>query len=74
MISGTWSEHLHIIHARFQVNAAISVGAKPKKGGKMSFLQHFTVFKKKFRDPNIFLLTWGERLALPDIQTSGHYG
>ena len=43
------SKHLlQIIHAKFQVNAAISVGAKPKNVGKLSFLQHFTVFKKKF--------------------------
>ena len=46
---GTWSEQiLEIVHAKFQVNAAIFVGAKPKKVGKMLFLQHFTVFKKKF--------------------------
>ena len=37
-----------MVHAKFQDNAAIFVGAKPKKVGKMSFLQHFTVFKKKF--------------------------
>ena len=37
------SEHLaKIVHAKFQVNAAIFVGAKPKKVEKMSFLQHFT--------------------------------
>ena len=42
------SEHLaKIVHAKFQVNAAIFVGAKPKKVGKKSFLQYFTVFKKK---------------------------
>ena len=65
---------VEIVHAKFQVNAAIFVGAKPKKVGKMSFLQHFTVFKKKISYPNIFLLTWGERRALPDIQTNGRYG
>ena len=43
------SKHLvAIVHAKFQVNAAIFAGAKPKKVGKMSFLQHFTVFKTKF--------------------------
>ena len=69
------SKHLlEIVPAKFQVNAAISAGANPKKVGKMLFLQHFTVFKKKFSHPNIFLLSWGERGALPDIQTSGHYG
>ena len=37
----------------------------------------FTAFyciRKKFSHPNNFLLTWGERGALPDIQTSGRYG
>ena len=43
------SEHLaKIVHAKFQVNAAISAGANPKKVGKMLFLQHFTVFEKRF--------------------------
>ena len=64
---------LEIVPAKFQVNAAISAGANPKKVGKMLFLQHFTVFKKNSH-PNIFLLSWGERGALSDIQTSGHYG
>ena len=69
------SKHpLAFVPARFQVNAAISAGANPKKVGKMLFLQHFTVFEKKFSRPNIFLLSWGERGALPDIQTSGRYG
>ena len=39
---------LEIVHAKFQVNTTIFVGATPKKVGKMSFLQHFTVFKKNF--------------------------
>ena len=69
------SKHLlEIAHATFQVNAVIFVGAKPKKEGKMSFLQHFTVFKKKNFKLNIFLTTWSERGALPEIQTSGCYG
>ena len=43
------SKHLvAIVHAKFQVNAAIFAGAKPKKVGKLLFLQHFTVFKTKF--------------------------
>ena len=43
------SKHLvEIVHVKFQVNAAIFVGAKPKKVGKMSFLQYFTVFEKEF--------------------------
>ena len=43
------STHLvEIVHAKFQVNAAIFVGAKPKKVGKMLFLQQFTVLKKNF--------------------------
>ena len=45
----------------------------PKKQEKC----HFTAFyciKKKFSHPNKFLLRWGERGALPDIQTSGRYG
>ena len=45
-----WSQSeglLEIVHAKFQVNAAIFVGAKPKKVVKMSFLQHFTVFKRE---------------------------
>ena len=46
---GTQSKHPpEIVHAEFQVNAAMLVGVKPKKVGKMSFLQHFTVLKKKF--------------------------
>ena len=47
-----------MVHAKFQDNAAIFVGAKPKKVGKMSFLQHFTVFKKKFQSE--YLLTYME--------------
>ena len=39
---------LEIVHAKFQVNAAIFVAATPKKVGKMWFLQHFTVLEKKF--------------------------
>ena len=46
---GTQSKHPpEIVHAEFQVNAAMLVGVKPKKVRKMSFLQHFTVLKKKF--------------------------
>ena len=32
----------------FQSTLQFFVGAKPKKVGKLSFLQHFTVFQKKF--------------------------
>ena len=39
----TLSEHLQeVVHAKFQVNAAIFVAAKPKEVGKMLFLQHFS--------------------------------
>ena len=59
------SKHLlEIVRAKYQVYAAIFVGAKPKKVGKILFLQHFTVLKKM---SHTFLLTWGERGALSDI-------
>ena len=51
------SKHLlEIVPAKFQVNAAISAGANPKKVGKMLFLQHFTVLEKKFSILIIFCL------------------
>ena len=47
---------LEIVHAKFQVNAAIFVAATPKKVGKMWFLQHFTVLEKNFPILIIFCL------------------
>ena len=45
----------------------------PRKEEKCHFYS-ILLYLKRFRNPNIFLLTWGERGALPDIQTSGCYG
>ena len=54
---GTQSKHPpEIVHAEFQVNAAMLVGVKPKKVGKMWFLQHFTVLEKNFPILIIFCL------------------
>ena len=38
------------------------------------FFVEMTCIKKGFSHPNNSLLRWGERGALPDIQTSGRYG
>ena len=45
----------------------------PRKEEKCHFYSILLYLKSIFH-PNIFLLTWSERGALPDIQTSGRYG